>query len=92
MTKYRIPYERRADTFYRQCVFAGTTNKDDFLQDETGNRRFLIIHTGVTKTSKSLFTPEVMDDIWADIDRLQRKQKEMMPVFNKNPAAEPTAQ
>lgn len=67
--KYRIPYERRADTFYRQCVFAGTTNKDDFLQDETGNRRFLIIHTGVTKTSKSLFTPEAMDDIkqaWAE--------------------------
>ena len=67
--KYRIPYERRADTFYRQCVFAGTTNKDDFLQDETGNRRFLIIHTGVTKTSKSLFAPEVMDDIkqaWAE--------------------------
>ena len=67
--KYRIPYERRADTFYRQCVFAGTTNKDDFLQDETGNRRFLIIHTGFTKTSKSLFTPEVMDDIkqaWAE--------------------------
>lgn len=67
--KYRIPYERRADTFYRQCVFAGTTNKDDFLQDETGNRRFLIIHTGFTKTFKSLFTPEVMDDIkqaWAE--------------------------
>ena len=67
--KYRIPYERRADTFYRQCVFAGTTNKDDFLQDETGNRRFLIIHTGVTKPFKSLFTPEVMDDIkqaWAE--------------------------
>ena len=61
--KYRIPYERRADTFYRQCVFAGTTNKDDFLQDETGNRRFLIIHTGVTKPFKSLFIPEAMDDI-----------------------------
>ena len=67
--KYRIPYERRADTFYRQCVFAGTTNKDDFLQDETGNRRFLIIHTGVTKPFKSLFIPEAMDDIkqaWAE--------------------------
>lgn len=67
--KYRIPYERRADTFYRQCVFAGITNKDDFLQDETGNRRFLIIHTGVTKPFKSLFVPEAMDDIkqaWAE--------------------------
>ena len=40
--KYRIPYERRADTFYRQCVFAGTTNKDDFLQDETGTGVFLL--------------------------------------------------
>ena len=67
--KYRIPYERRADTFYRQCVFAGTTNKDDFLQDETGNRRFLIIYTGITKPSKSLFAPEAMADIkqaWAE--------------------------
>ena len=76
--KYRIPYERRADTFYRQCVFAGTTNKDDFLQDETGNRRFLIIHTGFTKTSKSLFTPEVMDDIkqaWAEAVYIWKNEK-----------------
>lgn len=76
--KYRIPYERRADTFYRQCVFAGTTNKDDFLQDETGNRRFLIIHTGVIKPSKSLFTPEVMDDIkqaWAEAVHIWKNEK-----------------
>ena len=76
--KYRIPYERRADTFYRQCVFAGTTNKDDFLQDETGNRRFLIIHTGVTKPFKSLFIPEAMDDIkqaWAEAVYIWKNEK-----------------
>ena len=52
--KLRLPYERRADVFLRQCVFAGTTNKSDFLQDETGNRRFLIIQTGVNEPTKSL--------------------------------------
>lgn len=63
--KYRVPYERRADIFLRQCVFAGTTNKSDFLQDETGNRRFLIIQTGVNKPTKNLFNVASMDDIRA---------------------------
>lgn len=63
--KYRVPYERRADIFLRQCVFAGTTNKSDFLQDETGNRRFLIIQTGVNKPAKSLFAPEAIEDMKA---------------------------
>lgn len=63
--KYRVPYERRADIFLRQCVFAGTTNKSDFLQDETGNRRFLIIQTGVNKPTKSLFVPKAIEDMKA---------------------------
>lgn len=63
--KYRVPYERRADIFLRQCVFAGTTNKSDFLQDETGNRRFLIIQTGVNEPTKNLFAPEAVEDMKA---------------------------
>lgn len=76
--KLRLPYERRCDIFLRQCVFTGTTNKSDFLQDETGNRRFLIIHTGVNKPNKNLFNLSAMDDIkqaWAEVMHIYRTEK-----------------
>ncbi len=76
--KYRVPYERRADIFLRQCVFAGTTNKSDFLQDETGNRRFLIVQTGVNKPTKSLFVSEAIEDMkaaWAQAVHIWKEEK-----------------
>lgn len=76
--KYRVPYERRADIFLRQCVFAGTTNKSDFLQDETGNRRFLIIQTGVSKPEKSLFVSEAIEDMkaaWAQAVHIWKTER-----------------
>lgn len=76
--KYRLPYERRTDIFTRQCVFAGTTNRSDFLTDDTGNRRFLVVPTGLTKPKKDLFTPETIEDIrqaWAEAVHIYKNQK-----------------
>ncbi len=76
--KLRLPYERRTDVFLRQCVFAGTTNKSDFLQDETGNRRFLIIQAGATEPKKSLFCSEAIEDIraaWAQAVCIWKAEK-----------------
>ncbi|MEP5194094.1 MAG: virulence-associated E family protein [Roseobacter sp.] len=40
---YRAPYARNAKSEPRMNVFAGTTNRSDYLGDPTGSRRFLPI-------------------------------------------------
>ncbi|MFT4121063.1 VapE domain-containing protein [Bradyrhizobium sp.] len=38
--RYRAPYEKIASDHARQCVFVATTNDEEYLKDQTGNRRF----------------------------------------------------
>lgn len=76
--KFRAPYARRSEVIPRQTVFCGTTNKTDFLQDASGNRRFLIIRTGINKPTKDLFTEEAAEFIksaWAEALRIWQTEQ-----------------
>lgn len=63
----RLPYQPISSTFPRQFIFVGNTNESQFLNDDTGNRRFLPI-TCRTGAQKSIFSdlPAEKDQLWAE--------------------------
>jgi predicted P-loop ATPase len=62
--KFRAPYERSVSVRPRRCVFAGTTNKETYLKDETGGRRFWPVSVGYMVDDAGL--SGIRDQLWAE--------------------------
>lgn len=60
---YRASYARESEDNLRQNVFAGTTNKEHYLTDDTGNRRFWPVTCTTIDIERTL---EFRDQLWAE--------------------------
>lgn len=81
---YRRPYDRRTSDYKRQCVFIGTTNKQQFLTDRTGNRRFYPVT--VKQSGYDLFDKEA--EIKNDIKQCWAEAKSMYDKGELHPYAD----
>lgn len=81
----RLAFDRRSSYLKRQCVFAGTTNKSEFLKDDTGNRRFWPVEVKKENRTKDVFKDlEVeRDQIWAEAVYLWKVKKESIYLTEK---------
>lgn len=62
-------YEPDARSFPRSFTLIGTTNKDEFLTDATGNARYWVVEVGQIDLAK---LEQLRDVIWAEADFLAR--------------------
>ena len=66
--RFRAAYGRHVKELPRCCVFFGTTNTKEYLQDRTGNRRFWPVDVGIREATKSVWRdlPGEVDQLWAE--------------------------
>lgn len=72
---YRPSYGRRAMKFPRQCVFAGTTNQNEYFRDMTGNLRYMPVYVRKLDTKYLL---ENRDQLWAEAVHLYKKGQQWL--------------
>ena len=66
--QFRPAYGRKTEIYPRQCVFFATTNENNFLKGDTGNRRFWPLNTGMQLPKRSIkdLDDKERDQLWAE--------------------------
>ena len=78
---YKVPYETHPADRLRQCVFGGTTNRQDFLpRDRTGNRRFIPVTVYPERAEVHILDDEAaartyISQMWAEAMTIYRSGK-----------------
>lgn len=83
--RYRMPFDRRVTDHPRQCLFIGTTNKEQFLTDKTGNRRFYPVkvkQSGYDLFNREAEIKEYIRQCWAEA-RVKLQAGEMKPYADR---------
>ena len=82
----RLPYARKAEFLERICSFVGSTNRTDFLTDETGNIRWLIfeVYSFDFEYSKEID----MDKVWSQAYYNAFERKNYNPELTASDIAE----
>ena len=81
--EYRLPYAISSKRYPRTTSLFGTVNKEDFLKDETGSRRFWIIPVENVKIDElreldiEQLWGEVMTELPNNIDKLNLNAEEL---------------
>jgi len=91
----RVPYGRRTESLRRRASFWGTTNKTDFLIDETGSQRWIIFeikNINHDNGGKNGYTSVKIDNVWSQVYALvksgykyevDRAEMEASEVYNR---------
>lgn len=69
---FRLPYGRETRDYPRKSVFIGTTNESNFLRDDTGERRFMIVESQTQPPNEWDFEAilSLRDSVWAQAVQL----------------------
>lgn len=89
--EYRLPYATNSQRYPRTTSFYGTVNKQDFLKDETGSRRYWVIPVdsididAMKNIDMRQLWGQVMTELPHNLDkmRLSDKELELLILYNE---------